>query len=856
MIEQPPRGRIAVAWAWVVAWSLLIWTSVPFARAILRWTDRHLGADALRWLSIGIIGLAACWAARRIYRRARTMPRRRIALVAVITGLFIYAALASMESPAEAVHFVEYGALGLLVFRALAFRARDPLVYLNAALICALIGVIDESLQWLTPGRYWDARDLAHNSFAAVLALAALAGGLRPPYIRPPIAQSSARVSAALTATLALLLGLCASNTPAATVRWAERFPALAFLLDKEHAMSEYGFRFDDPDIGRFYTRFDRDAVRALDAERAGEVGSIIRQYVAQDKYDDFLRYYTPTRDPFAHEAMVRLYRRNHYFGVLPKYRDEPHWYAFHVTVAWRENQILERYFSNTLEAAGQRWTDELKDALAEHVQDTPYVSPASKHLIHRVSLQQIWAAVLLALAGAAVVWARSGASKRAEGSRPRQEGGIRKPSNGGGRMLRSERTREALHWAAVAGWTAIIYLTIPIGRRIQEWVTEYWTREAFMWIVFAAIAAGLLGAVVELRRRFASISLKQGAILAALATVFGAGTWHLRRDPEEAIHFVQYGVLSLLLLRAYASRYGDRGAFVCAALLGSILGVFDEVIQWAVPQRYFDYRDITINVSSIWLVQAGLAGGLAPRLAAIPAGVRSARMGWRLLRLALLLMLGIVSNTPDVWQPLHSYRPELFVFNESMTEYGHLIKDPAIGQFRSRFTAERLRAADRARAEEAGEILRRSGSDKEYTSFIHRYSPLSDPFLHEMRVRLFRRDRYWKDARANRRDPAKHQEFITVAFGEQRILESYFGHTLRASGRDWPADLRARAEAAAKPGPYDSPVSRELITAWTRRQAQLVLLGGWLVALAAGAYDLWRRGRRASNKPDESKPS
>jgi hypothetical protein len=414
MIDAPPRGRVTIAWAWVLAWSLIIWTTIPFARGILRWTNRHFGADSLLWLSIGIIGLAACWAARRIYQRVRNKPRRRIALVAAITGLFIVAALESMESPAESIHFVEYGALGVLVFRALAFRARDPLIYVNAALICALVGVVDEALQWMTPDRYWDARDLAHNSFAAILALAALGGAIQPAYIRLPIARSSARTAAALTASLALLLGLSSSNTPAFAARVAARYPALEFLLDKEHPMSEYGFRLEDPDIGRFYTRFDRDTARAIDAQRASQLGPIIRAYVLIDAYDNALRQFTPARDPFAREVMLRLNRRNHYFGVLPKYRDEPYWYAVHVTVAWRENQILERYFSNTLEAAGQRWTDELKEALAEHIQDTPYTSPANNHLIHRISLRQIWCAVLIAIIFAAVIWVRSSVPRRA----------------------------------------------------------------------------------------------------------------------------------------------------------------------------------------------------------------------------------------------------------------------------------------------------------------------------------------------------------------------------------------------------------------------------------------------------------
>lgn len=332
-----------------------------------------------------------------------------MAVVAAMTGIFLYLALEMMDTPAEAVHFIEYGLLGLLAFRAFAIRGRDPLVYLNAALVCALVSTVDEALQWMTPGRYWDIRDLGNNAAASALALAALAGGFRPPYIRLPIAPASARMAAGLAAALSVLLGVCAANTPVAAARWAERIPALAFLLDNEHAMSEYGYRYIEPDIGRFYSRFDADTLRALDAARAAEIGPILHQYATSDAFTNFLRIYTPARDPFIHEAMVRLNRRNHYFGVLPKYRFDPYWYDFHVTVAWRENQILERYFSNSLAAAGQFWTDDLKEALAEHVQDRRYTSPVSRHLIHRISLRQTWLLIGMVLLGCAAVWRWAG---------------------------------------------------------------------------------------------------------------------------------------------------------------------------------------------------------------------------------------------------------------------------------------------------------------------------------------------------------------------------------------------------------------------------------------------------------------
>jgi hypothetical protein len=340
------------------------------------------------------------------------------------------------------------------------------------------------------------------------------------------------------------------------------------------------------------------------------------------------------------------------------------------------------------------------------------------------------------------------------------------------------------------------------------------------------------------------SVGAREWILLGVLAAIFASATWHLRRNAEEAMHLPQYGVLSLLLYRAFSRRYGDRGAYACAALLGAFLGTFDEVIQWAVPRRTFEFRDIIINVLSVLLIQAGLAAGLATRCRVVPAGLPSARAAWCLATLLLLLLLGCFSNTPDVWRPLYSSRPNLFVFNEAMVEYGHRIDDREAGWFKSRLTAEQLRDTDAARAEEAGEILRRMGHDDDYEAFLNRYSPMRDPFLHELRVRLFRRDRYWSLAEKNGDDPKLREELISVSFTEQRLLENWYPQSLRAAGMDWPADLRARVAAAADAERQGSPVSRELITGFTRRQAQAVLGALLLGVVCVAAYDLHQRRR------------
>jgi len=89
---------------------------------------------------------------------------------------------------------------------------------------------------------------------------------------------------------------------------------------------------------------------------------------------------------------MVHVYRRNHYELVLWKHRADEKMYRFHCTVAYRENQILEKYFPVTLAAAGQRWPSGRAAELMPFLRaDRVYKSEVSNHLITHVSERDIW---------------------------------------------------------------------------------------------------------------------------------------------------------------------------------------------------------------------------------------------------------------------------------------------------------------------------------------------------------------------------------------------------------------------------------------------------------------------------------
>ena len=57
---------------------------------------------------------------------------------------------------------------------------RDASIYLAAALVRGIIGIMDEAIQWATPRRYWILTDIWRDFFATALVMVVIAGGIQP----------------------------------------------------------------------------------------------------------------------------------------------------------------------------------------------------------------------------------------------------------------------------------------------------------------------------------------------------------------------------------------------------------------------------------------------------------------------------------------------------------------------------------------------------------------------------------------------------------------------------------------------------------------------------------------------------
>jgi hypothetical protein len=391
MIQGPPQEKLWVSWLYVIIWSLIIFVTIPLARAIQKFVSQQWSREVFTYVVLAAVVIALVAAVHYVIRHRLTSRGRYFWLLAVAAIFVGYTIELGKKSPEEAIHFVQYGALGILVYRALTHQIQDISIYFAAAIICGIFGIVDEFIQWLTPRRYWGFRDIWINFFAASLVQIAIVKGLKPKYISNRPSRTNLRFLCRLVIAVAVLIGASLMNTPARIAWYAERIPGLGFLRQNESVMAEYGYLYDDPDIGIFRSRLSPDELKKTDLKRATDAVAILNIYRDRSAYQEFLSIYTPVSDPFLHEARVHLFSRDYSFSLAKIYKDKPKQHAKLLTTVFRENQILEKYFPNTLRQSAYVWSlDKLSLAKKHLLRNGVFESWVSRHLITGFSEAQI----------------------------------------------------------------------------------------------------------------------------------------------------------------------------------------------------------------------------------------------------------------------------------------------------------------------------------------------------------------------------------------------------------------------------------------------------------------------------------
>ena len=75
------------------------------------------------------------------------------------------------QFPIERIHLIQYGLVGLLAHRAIQNHTVEPGCTLLSVFVTLNIGLVDELIQGLLPGRVYDTKDVIINTIAGLLGM-------------------------------------------------------------------------------------------------------------------------------------------------------------------------------------------------------------------------------------------------------------------------------------------------------------------------------------------------------------------------------------------------------------------------------------------------------------------------------------------------------------------------------------------------------------------------------------------------------------------------------------------------------------------------------------------------------------
>jgi len=154
------------------------------------------------------------------------------------------------------------------------------------------------------------------------------------------------------------------------------------------------------------------------------------------------------------------------------------------------------------------------------------------------------------------------------------------------------------LRWAWVVLFTLFVYATLPVGPRVWRWFTSTST----FWSANGAVAGLVIVGVgaVWIAARRANLTLRSCALGLAIALVYAVCLRFINLTPAEKTHFLYYGFLAFLVHRAMRQHLEEGVALYLAVIaLVALIGLGDELIQYVLPRRVFEWKDVGLNALS-----------------------------------------------------------------------------------------------------------------------------------------------------------------------------------------------------------------------------------------------------------------
>jgi hypothetical protein len=365
--------------------------------------------------------------------------------------------------------------------------------------------------------------------------------------------------------------------------------------------------------------------------------------------------------------------------------------------------------------------------------------------------------------------------------------------------------------WLTAAGAASVaVIVSAPFAGQLRAWLRAAFP-ESFATLVGAAVALAVAGAALAAFARIRHHRLLRWlALIAAMAAAIVQGWLFSTGQPEvdsvERVHFVEYGLVTLLFYRAWRP-IGDLSIVVMPVLAGLIVGTLEEWLQWFIPNRVGEARDVLLNLGAI-------GSGLLFSLGLEPPASFSGR-----LRPRSASRIGAASAAVVL----------VYAAFVHVVHLGYEVRLEDVATFRSRYAADRLALLSRDRAArwqvDPPVVLKRFSAEDQYM----------DEGLWHVR----------------RRNDAWMEGDYRTAVRENLVLEAFFAPVLdtpsyvSAVGHRWPADQRADAvrRTAGDTGPYVSDAEPYPLMTWPRARLWTIASAAAGLLAAAGVLLERRKG-------------
>lgn len=147
--------------------------------------------------------------------------------------------------------------------------------------------------------------------------------------------------------------------------------------------------------------------------------------------------------------------------------------------------------------------------------------------------------------------------------------------------------------WRYVWIYIALILISLPLTPDLRNFLSGLFSVEALVNGSLFIFFVTSIALVTILKKRIPLQALPY-LIIWACALL---GLLMLIPIAVERIHIPEYGLLAILLFRAFRlSGYSMKNTYLLSLMWVVVAGALDEFIQHLLPNRYFAWRDIALN--------------------------------------------------------------------------------------------------------------------------------------------------------------------------------------------------------------------------------------------------------------------